>query len=402
MNCIMTIAIPSHLSDAELVAEVTRCAHDERRSTARLLAHLAELDARQLYLGAGHATLFAYCHHVLGLSEDAAYNRVHAARACRLFPQALQQLAAGELTVTTVRLLAGRLTADNHRELLAAAAHRSKREVEELLACHFPEADRRSSGRKVPVRTQSSERVASPPTTEPAQVMGVLVMTSAAPGPVLTPPETAPPRPTAWTHRPAVKPLAEDRYEVRFTASAGTRDKLKVAQDLLRHVIPNGDVAAIVDRALSALVEAHSRAKMAAVRAPAKARPVATTTRPAAEGSRHVPSEVKRTVWVRDGGRCAFVGTTGHRCRERAFLEYHHVVPYAAGGEATVANIQLRCHAHNGYGAEVFFKTPAGRCAAGDLPERATKPAVSWNFSPVPERPRRPDGRRSGDSERNR
>jgi HNH endonuclease len=338
------------------------------------------------------------------VSEDGAYNRVHAARACRLFPQALQQLAAGELTVTTVRLLARRLTAENHRELLAAAAHRSKHEVEELIACRFPEADTRSSVRKVPVRTQSSEPVASPPTAEPAQVMGAPVIASAASGPVLTPApvltarEPVAPRPTASTHRPAVKPLAEDRYEVRFTASAGTRDKLKVAQDLLRHVIPSGDVAAIVDRALSALIEAHSRTKMAVVRTPAKTRPV--TNRPAAVGSRHVPSAVKRTVWGRDGGRCAFVGTNGHRCLERAFLEYHHVVPYAAGGEATISNIQLRCRAHNGYEADVFFRTPAGRRDADGLPERTARPAVFWDSLPVPERRQPAHGHRSGDSER--
>lgn len=396
----MTIAIPSHLSDAALIAEVTRCARDEQRATARLVAHLAELDARQLYRGAGHATLFAYCHHVLGLSEDAAYNRVQAARACRLFPRVLEQLEAGDLTVTTVRLLARHLTADNHRDLLAAAAHRSKRQVEELIACRFPQPDAPSSVRKVPVREPSPAlAMPAPPATEPALVGGAPVPSS-APAPVLTAPETVRPRPAASTPRPAVKPLAEDRYEVRFTASTATRDKLRVAQDLLRHVIPNGDVAAVFDRALAALIEAHSRAKMAVVRAPARARPV--TTRPAAEGSRRVPSEVKRSVWVRDGGRCAFVGTTGHRCREGAFLEYHHVVPYAVGGEATAANIHLRCRAHNGYEADVFFRTPAGRRDADRLRDRSAGPAVSWAFAPVPERRPPAHEPRSGDSGRDR
>jgi hypothetical protein len=80
----MTIAIPSHLSDGALIAEVARCARDERHAAAQLVAHLAELDARRLYLGAGHSSLFTYCRDGLGLSDDAAYNRVEAARACRL------------------------------------------------------------------------------------------------------------------------------------------------------------------------------------------------------------------------------------------------------------------------------------------------------------------------------
>jgi hypothetical protein len=60
-------------------------------------------------------------------------------------------------------------------------------------------------------------------------------------------------------------------------------------------------------------------------------------------------------VWRRDGGRCAFVSRAGHRCTERRFLEFHHVRPYARGGEAAPDNIQLRCRAHNGYEAEERF-----------------------------------------------
>jgi hypothetical protein len=100
-----------------------------------------------------------------------------------------------------------------------------------------------------------------------------------------------------------VKPLAADRYEIRFTASAATRDKLKVAQDLLRHAIPSGEVAAIFDRALSELIEAHSRCKMAVVRRPAKERAVRAGGRAVVEGSRQVAAEVKRVVWIRDAGR---------------------------------------------------------------------------------------------------
>ena len=43
------------------------------------------------------------------------------------------------------------------------------------------------------------------------------------------------------------------------------------------------------------------------------------------------------------------------RCETRAFLEFHHVIPYAMGGEATIENIQLRCRAHNGYEADLYY-----------------------------------------------
>jgi len=119
------------------------------------------------------------------------------------------------------------------------------------------------------------------------------------------------------------------------------------AQDLLRHSIPNGDLAAIFDRALTLLVTDLKRAKLAAT-----ARPRAT--RRVAADSRHIPAAGKREVWKRDGGQCAFVGTHG-RCIERGFLEFHHVEPYAVGGAAVVENVELRCRLHNMHQAEQYF-----------------------------------------------
>jgi hypothetical protein len=76
---------------------------------------------------------------------------------------------------------------------------------------------------------------------------------------------------------------------------------------------------------------------------------------PPARPSRHVPREVKREVWGRDAGQCAFVSSTGRRCTEGTFLEYHHIQPYAMQGPATVANISLRCWRHNHYEGELIF-----------------------------------------------
>lgn len=354
----MTIAIPSHLSDGELTARLSRCARDERHQTALLVAHLAEFDARQLHLAAGYSSLFAYCCEVLGLSEDAACNRIEAARACRLFPVVLERMADGSLSVTTVRLLARRLTPENHVELVTAASRRSRRVVEELIASRFPRPDTPSSVRKVPERLLAV--VPFSPSVGPEE---------AAERPALPiPPQPATAFvPSRSDHRPPVRPLATDRYEFRFTGSAAMRDKLRVAQDLERHAVPTGDVARILERALDALIEKRSQGKLAIVRKPQR------QPRPTERNSRHVPSAVRREVWARDGGHCAFVGASGHRCSERAFLEYHHVEPYAAGGEATVGNIQLRCRAHNGYEKDLFFGSGKGGVATvREAPPRFT------------------------------
>jgi hypothetical protein len=150
-------------------------------------------------------------------------------------------------------------------------------------------------------------------------------------------------------------PLSPDRYKLQVTIGANTLEKLRLAKDMLRHAIPWGDEAALLDRALTALLTELARKKFAATENP---RPSSGKT----PGSRHIPAEVKRAVWLRDLGRCAFVAKDGRRCSERAFVEFHHLRPFAVGGEATAENIQLRCRRHNDYEARVFF----GRMSPGE------------------------------------
>ncbi|MGH9197228.1 MAG: HNH endonuclease, partial [Acidimicrobiia bacterium] len=120
------------------------------------------------------------------------------------------------------------------------------------------------------------------------------------------------------------------------------------AQNLVRHRIPNGDLAAIFDLALTALLQNLAEKKLAATNRP-------RATREQTQGSRHIPASVKRAVWIRDGGRCTFVAQNSRRCNEEGFVEFHHVTPYAAGGRSTIDNIELRCRAHNSYEAELDF-----------------------------------------------
>ena len=167
----------------------------------------------------------------------------------------------------------------------------------------------------------------------------------AAPAAVLPSPTVV--APPIKTPPPTVTPLTLERYKVQFTISRETQEKLRRVQALARHAIPSGDPAEIFDRALTLLLQDLERRRCAAAASPRAARG-------AAGNSRHIPASVKREVWRRDDGRCAYTGRGG-RCTERSFLEYHHEQPYAAGGAASAANIELRCRAHNAYEASLFF-----------------------------------------------
>jgi hypothetical protein len=328
----MTFALHfvGRLSDDDLVAQVQRAAAHERRATAELIALLMELDSRRLYLAQGCSSLFTYCTQVLHLSEHAAYGRIEAARATQRFPVILEKLADGSLNLTAIGLLSPHLTPTNHLDVLEAARHKSKCEVEQLVARLNPRPDVRPVVRKLP---------------EVPAVQRQIVVDRCADS---APSQVAPPSvPTSPKRLAEVKPLAPERYRIQFTVGRKTYEQLRRVQDLLRHSIPNGDPAAIFERALELLLADLLKRKLAATDRPRLSRtPVPT--------SRHIPAAVKREVWRRDGGQCAFKGEQG-RCTETGFLQFHHVVPFAEGGETTVANLELRCRPHNAYEAERWF-----------------------------------------------
>ena len=350
----------AHLSDQALLAEVKRLAVGECQATASLIASLAELDARRLYLAEGCASLFTYCTEVLHLSEHAAYGRIEAARAARRFPLILERLAEGAITLTAVGLLAPHFTADTHQALLDAARHRSKREIERLVAQLHPLPD-------VPVSVPEAARAEGEWGREPSLVTATQEMLGDEPPKAqAAPPATAstPASVPTPVGRPAVVvPLAPERYKVQVTVGAETYAKLRRAQALLRHAIADGDPAAIFNRALTLLVAELEKTRLAAVTRPRAAGRSAAAAGPhmdRANRSRHIPAAVKRAVWARDGGRCTFVSPRG-RCTEEGFLEFHHVVPFAAGGETTEGNVFLRCAMHNRHEAEQYFGAGAAR-----------------------------------------
>jgi hypothetical protein len=332
---------PAKLTDDQLLDEVRVLAERERRATVQLLTALTELDTRRLYLGQGYSSLFTYCTRQLHLSEGAAYRRIEAARAARRFPLILGMLSEGALTLTSVCLLSKHLTPANHRAVLEAARDCTRREVEAQVAALQPKPPVLAFVRKLPTsRKPDHSRVQR-------SIAATELSLPAAPPDTCSPSSGRQTIAVTPSHVSRLTPLAPDSYRVQLTVSRATHDRLREAQDLMRHVSPHGDLATIVDRALTLLIEDLRKQRWA------------QTDRPRAQHnsdprSRHVPASVKREVWTRDRGRCAFVGAAG-RCGERGLLELHHVVPFAAGGPTRSDNLELRCRAHNAYEAQQYF-----------------------------------------------
>jgi 5-methylcytosine-specific restriction endonuclease McrA len=337
------------------------------------------------------------------MSESMVSKRIRAARTARAYPLVFEMVERGELHLTGVTQLAAHLTEENHRAVLTRAKHLTMREIEHLVAELAPKPDVVSRivklpGRAAPMegkqesmqpadgqrKTHTASTSSEADQLLPNESPGLQL--SSAPEPVALPASATK---TSGKRLGHVAPLSPRRFKVEITIGEETHDTLRQLQDLLSHQIPSGDPALVIERALEDLLEKTLKTKTAMTDRPCKAtpkrnverndesqtalrpslrerdsetndamsrrgaakvatpQPTETISSTSGPRTRAIPAEVKRKVWQRDGGSCAFTNAKGRRCDQRRFVEYHHTAPYARGGPHQVENIELRCRAHN-------------------------------------------------------
>jgi len=285
-----------HLSDESLLRGLIALVAQDRITTAELLAHIAEVDERKLYLPGGHASMFAYCVAEFRLSEDAAAKRIQAARVARRFPAIFEAVARGRLHLTAVGLLAPYLIEETAAGLLAAAEHKTKIEIEQLLAERFPKSE-----------MLAWEAEGSPCQHAPAHVDGVQVVANSA----------SDARQFAsgrMEDHPRVTQLSTQSVALQVTLERGTHEKLRYAGELLGHQVPAGDIATVLGRTFGPEFMRHKRISAAEMRAAAqiaRARQAARTPRPEEDPDHSV------VPWLRAlGFSAAEAGRAAERCKQ--------------------------------------------------------------------------------------
>ena len=263
------------------------------------------------------------------------------------------------------------LTEENALELLARAAYRTTAEVDHLVASMRPRQAPREGIRLLPGQPAAQLPTAGPAATagEAACQRGACVSKAprheGPPAPLASP---EPPAPLLDTPRPRadLRAVSEDRWSLRVTVDRALKEDLETLSTLLSHVFPKGDLAAVLHEAIRCGIEKHGKRK-GAVKPTREMTPKARPPKdPAA-----IPAEMRRRVWERDGGRCAFTTPDGRRCGSRWKLEVDHVRPPSRGGTATIDNLRLACRAHNllhaeeVYGRELMEKYRKGESTAG-------------------------------------
>ncbi|WP_242334717.1 HNH endonuclease [Anaeromyxobacter sp. SG66] len=357
----MSALAPASLDSNVLALRLRELAGEERNVQVDFLLHLDEFDRRRAFVAAGHASLWAYCLEALHLREGAAGRRIQAMRVLRRFPNLEAPLRDGRLCLSTVALLGQVLTEENVGDLLARAAFRTRAEVEHLVASIQARTAPRAGLRKLAERAPAA--VSAPlqlPEAERAE-------TATAPGPAKptldSPLDTGPlpaPPPTFVKPKRRAETLAvsESHWSLRVTLDRACKEDLETLRSLLSHKVPDGDLAAVLHEAIRCAIEKHGKRKGAVAperktKDEAKGAKEHAAKPPTARST--IPAIVRRAVWKRDGGRCAWVGSDGCRCNSRWKLELDHIQPAALGGPTTIDNLRLACRPHNLLHAENTF-----------------------------------------------
>ena len=332
------LSIASMSNDA-LLSATRELAVRSNALEADLLVLLGEIDERKLYLDRAFSSMFAFCTGELGFSEAAAYNRIQVARAARRFPALIEAVRSGRVHLAGLRLLTPHLTEENHAALVSRAAGRTKEQIAELVAALAPRPAPAAQIRKLPAALVPAPGLSAPP---------LAALTAPA-----RPEEARSAAVAQGTCRPqlaAFVPVAEDTYRLQLAISRQFREEIRDAQALLRHRVPDGDLATIFRAALAQYVAGVKKERFAVGRAP-RSSPEAVIE---AE-SRHVPDALKRAVYERDSGRCTFVSDEGRRCDEKGALEFDHVDGFARTRQHDLDGLRLLCRAHNQHAAEKVY-----------------------------------------------
>ena len=415
------------LSDARLLDATHALVRKSADVEVELLLHLAEIDDRKLYLARSRPSMFAFCTDELGFSEDVAYNRIVVARAGRRWPSVVEAVRSGGIHLAGLRILVPHLTDENHARVLAQAAGKSKRQIEEIAARLSPQPPVPDAVRTINVRAH----LRTPP------VVGAPFFAAAGGGAALDGAGSdatvdgdgvkaaGSVRMRADEDRSVIAPLSGETFMIQFTASRALRDKLREAQGLMRHRVPDGSLAEIFGRALDLLIDqvkkerfgverkkrrsrnggsggagdgsrassdaasagASSAGAVSSTAAPEEARSGAEElgdedpVRQGSAGSRHIPDAIKRMIYERDGGRCTFLDDRGVRCTETDGLTFEHEEGFACTRRHDPGRMRLLCRAHNQYAADLKY----GRAKMDAARARSTRPGAGGKQrSPAP------------------
>ena len=104
-----------------------------------MLAHLREIERRQLFSSLGFSSLFSYAVGHLKYTEDQAYRRISAMRMLRELPEMEEKISSGELSLTNMNMAQSLFkkeifTREKKKEILQNLENKSAKDAKKIVA----------------------------------------------------------------------------------------------------------------------------------------------------------------------------------------------------------------------------------------------------------------------------
>jgi hypothetical protein len=305
------------VSNTQLKSQLENLSRSERKITAQVIEHIAEVERRRLHLAWGYANLFDYLTKSLHYSEGAAYRRIQAARALKQMPLILEGLEKGSLKLSQIaqvetamkqeeRATGQKVSLERKREVFAKIENKNGYETKKIIAKDFTKGLGDGYENFVEMNLKLPERV-----SEDLKRIKELY-------------SHIDPH-ASWEK--VIELMAKDLLKLRDPLAQKARAEKKLTQSFAATEVKSNADQNRIGKGNSLQVKASKQ--------------IAKTS------NRHVPANIKRLVFQRDQGKCQYKSETGHICGSKFQSQIDHVRPIYLGGTNEAENLRVLCANHN-------------------------------------------------------
>ncbi len=375
----------SHSDAEQLGAEITELCSYIYAAEARLLELIRQFDENEYWAEQGLCSCAHWLNFKCGIGMNAAREKVRVAHALADLPRISDQFAKGRLSFSKVRAITRIADPSNEDYLLMIAEHGTAHHVEKLVS-KYRTAKRLQDAEIANEQYNNRELThyydhdgclvikARLPAEQGALIVKALEMAMDSafadvyPKGTLTAVTSEEPTPIAARRADALAEVAET-YMNNDESSGSTADRYQVivhvAADPVRARYPEGtqpardpyledgpDITAVTSRRIAC------DSSLVTIKEDQNGEPLSIGRR-----SRSIPPPMRRALRVRDKG-CRFPGCTNTR-----FVDGHHIIHWADGGETSLDNLVMLCRHHHHLvheGGFVCEKSPDGEITFED------------------------------------
>jgi len=325
-----------HLSNTELDQEFAVVVKTERKITHDVLLYIQEINKRSLHLSFGYESLRDYLIKRHRYSEGSANRRIGAMRMLTEVPEVSEKIIEGSLNLSQLAVAQSALYQKQKKENIKI----SKEEKASLLQ----ELENKSLD-------ETKGEVANTLNIEIKEKKSI----------------TYGKNDSAFLNMKLTKEELAIVKECLEIMSHQAKDAKELLLNLCRKAIKakkavkaeckradrkeNNQMVQEVDNKITQEID-REVAQVSKIKQKSSAPITPSATSAKSKRGRYITARTRTKVFIRDQFMCRFIGEDGHMCGSKMWLQPHHIIPFAKGGENSLENLSLRCRTHNLFEAE--------------------------------------------------